>query len=274
MYGRLHVLGSGPSTGRAGRFPLEICAGIGYTERNLCPGAGKKERKRCLMQIGVLYAMKKEAEGLLRLRSAPEAEWMAGMPCFRLSRSTVVCVGGVGKVNAAMAAQLLIDRFRVERIVNAGCAGALCDLPAGALVLGTECVQHDVDTTLAGDAPGFVSTVERVSFPCVETLETMTLLMNMGLSLTPGSVATGDWFGRDYARAQSIREVYGALVCDMEACAAAQVCLRNGVPFQTLKVVTDHLFAPAQEQEYQDNFLVAMKRLDEAMDVYLDLMEE
>lgn len=116
------------------------------------------------MQIGILYAMKKEAEGLLRLRGAPEAEWMAGMPCFRLSRSTVVCVGGVGKVNAAMAAQLLIDRFRVERIVNAGCAGALCDLPAGALVLGTECVQHDVDTTLAGDAPGFVSTVERVSF--------------------------------------------------------------------------------------------------------------
>ena len=93
------------------------------------------------MQIGILYAMKKEAEGLLRLRGATEAEWMAGMPCFRLSRSTVVCVGGVGKVNAAMAAQLLIDRFRVERIVNAGCAGALCDLPAGALVLGTECVQ-------------------------------------------------------------------------------------------------------------------------------------
>ena len=88
------------------------------------------------MQIGILYAMKKEAEGLLRLRGATEAEWMAGMPCFRLSRSTVVCVGGVGKVNAAMAAQLLIDRFRVERIVNAGCAGALCDLPAGALVLG------------------------------------------------------------------------------------------------------------------------------------------
>ena len=64
------------------------------------------------MQIGILYAMKKEAEGLLR-RGAPEAEWMADMPCFRLSRSTVVCVGGVGKVNAAMAAQLLIDRFRV-----------------------------------------------------------------------------------------------------------------------------------------------------------------
>ena len=141
-------------------------------------------------------------------------------------------------------------------------------------MLGTECVQHDVDTTLAGDAPGFVSTVERVTFPCAETLETMTLLMNMGFTLTPGGVATGDWFGRDYTRAQAIRETYGALVCDMEACAAAQVCLRNGIPFQTMKVVTDHLFAPAQEQEYQDNFPAAMERLDEMMDVYLDLMEE
>ncbi|MCB7512637.1 5'-methylthioadenosine/S-adenosylhomocysteine nucleosidase [bacterium 210917-SL.2.15] len=226
------------------------------------------------MQIGVLYAMKKEAEGLLRLRGTPEAEWIAGVPFFPLNGKTVVCVGGVGKVNAAMAVQLLIDRFGVERIVNAGCAGALCDLPAGALVLGTECVQHDVDTTLAGDAPGFVSTVERVTFPCAETLETMTLLMNMGFTLTPGGVATGDWFGRDYTRAQAIRETYGALVCDMEACAAAQVCLRNGIPFQTMKVVTDHLFAPAQEQEYQDNFPAAMERLDEMMDVYLDLMEE
>jgi adenosylhomocysteine nucleosidase len=119
-----------------------------------------------------------------------------------------------------------------------------------------------------------VSTVNRVAFPCAEQLETVTLLANMGYALTPGVVATGDWFGRDYDRAAEIRERFGALVCDMEACAAAQVCFRAGVPFQCFKVVTDHLFAARQDEEYQRNFDGAMHTLTDMLCVYLNLMEE
>ncbi len=226
------------------------------------------------MPIGLLYAMPKEAESLLAARCASAAEQAAGVLLYRLRGGSVVCVGGVGKVNAAMAAQVLIDRWGVDRIINVGCAGALADLPVGTLILGTDCVQHDVDTTLAGDPPGLVSTVNRVRFPCAEQLETMTLLANLGYVFTPGPIATGDWFGRDYARAGAIRETYGALVCEMEACAAAQVCLRNGVPFQAFKVVSDHLFADCQEAEYQENCGSAMARLNEAVADYLDWMEE
>lgn len=226
------------------------------------------------MRIGLLYAMPKEAEGALAACGATEPEIAAGMPFYALRGGHVLCIGGVGKVNAAMAAQRMIDCYDVACLVNVGCAGALADLPAGTLVLGTDCVQHDVDTTLAGDPPGLVSTVNCVRFPCSEQLETVTLLANMGYPFTPGTIATGDWFGRDYERAGRIRETYGALVCDMEACAAAQVCMRNGVAFQAFKVVTDHLFAAHQEEEYRDNFADAMALLHEAVRVYLDLMEE
>ena len=226
------------------------------------------------MRMGLLYAMPKEAKSLLAARHAAEPEITAGISFYPLRGGSVVCVGGVGKVNTAMAAQLLIDRYEVDSIVNVGCAGALADLPTGTLVLGTDCVQHDVDTTLAGDPPGLVSTVNCVRFPCAEQLETVTLLANMGYVFTPGPIATGDWFGRDYDRARTIRETYGALVCEMEACAAAQVCMRNGIPFQAFKVVTDHLFAAHQEEEYQENFDGAMALLNEAVAVYLDLMEE
>lgn len=226
------------------------------------------------MRIGVLYAMEKEAEGLLAALKAGEPETVASVSVYEISEQVIVCVGGVGKVNAAMAAQLLIDRFGVERIVNVGCAGALADLPTGTLVMGTDCVQHDVDTTLAGDPPGLVSTVNCVRFPCAEQLPTLTLLMNMGYPFTPGTIATGDWFGRDYDRAAAIREEYGALVCDMEACAAAQVCLRNGISFLAFKVVTDHLFAAHQEAEYQENFSGAMAVLNDAVRIYLELMED
>ena len=226
------------------------------------------------MKIAVLYAMEKEAAGLLQQSGARRLDGAAGLPVYELRGGALVCVGGVGKVNAAMAAQLLIDRFGADRILNAGCAGALADLPVGTLVLGTDCVQHDVDTTLAGDPPGLVSTVNCVRFACADPLETMTLMMNMGHAFTPGTVATGDWFGRDYERAKRIHETYGALVCEMEACAAAQVCLRNGVPFLTFKVVTDHLFAAHQEEEYRENFDAAIPLLDAAVQTYLDLMED
>lgn len=226
------------------------------------------------MQIALLYAMEKEARGLLARYEAAEAEFFAGMPVYRLSPQVVLCIGGVGKVNAAMAAQMLIDRFGVEHIINVGCAGALAELPTGALVLGTDCVQHDVDTTLAGDPPGLVSTVNCVRFPCTGAEMAAAALERAGYAAVKGTVATGDWFGRDYDRAAAIRDTYGALVCEMEACAAAQVCLRNEVPFSALKVVSDHLFAARQEEEYAANVGDVMEKLNGALCVCLKEMEE
>ena len=226
------------------------------------------------MRIGLLAAMPKEAEPLLAHWRTGEPQIAAGMPVYEISEQVVLCIGGVGKVNTAMAAQLLIDRFGVDRILNFGCAGALVDLPTGTLVMGTDCVQHDVDTTLAGDPPGLVSTVNCVRFPCGEPLETMTLMMNMGYEMTPGTVATGDWFGRDYDRAASIRDTYGAIVCEMEACAAAQVCMRNEIPFLSFKVVSDHLFGAHQDEEYEANVHGVMEHLRDAVLTYIELMED
>lgn len=222
------------------------------------------------MAVGILYAMKKEAAGLLTNLDSPSV--ISGIPCWPLPGGHVLCAGGVGKVNAAMAAQLLIDRFSVTEILNPGCAGALTDLPFGTIVVGSDCVQHDVDTTLAGDPPGFVSTVEVVRFPCARSGQTTEALKRKGLRAVTGTIATGDWFGRDYPRAESIRDRWGALVCDMEAAAAAQVCLRNGIPFLALKSVSDHLFSPCQEREYTEHFGGAMASLDAA--VTACLMEE
>ena len=58
------------------------------------------------------------------------------------SGDLIVCVCGVGKVNAALAAQHLIDRFAPEEIWNAGVSGCFRDLPAGAVVAVTHCVRR------------------------------------------------------------------------------------------------------------------------------------
>ena len=90
------------------------------------------------------------------------------------------------------------------------------------------------------------------------------------MTCSTGVVASGDWFGRDLPRAHRIRDRFGALVCDMEAAAAAQVCLRNQVPFRCLKVVSDHLDHPAQYQQYQDNLPGAVARLGQALELLLE----
>ena len=213
-------------------------------------------------RLGVLYAMEREAAGVLSALDAAPLEPLGGMPCYALPGGHVLCVGGVGKVNAALGTQLLIRHFAVTGVHNAGCAGALTDLPVGALVAATHCVQHDVDTALAGDPPGFVSTVARVELPCAP--------LPRAVGAIPGVVATGDWFGRDPDRARWIRDTFGAAVCDMEAGAAAQVCLRYGLPCQVVKVVSDHLFSPDQGGEYRDNFSQAMAALDAAVAAILE----
>ena len=217
------------------------------------------------MRLGILYAMEKEADRLLKKLEATPLETPAGMPIYALPGNHVLCVGGVGKVNAAMAAQLLIDHHQVDAICNAGCAGAFSDLAVGTIVIAEHCVQHDVDTTLAGDPPGFVSTVAVTQFPCAAVpLE----------DAVSGVVATGDWFGRDLTRAERIRDTYHATVCDMEGAAVAQVCLRNGVDCMVIKSVSDHLFAPDQDVEYQENFARAMDALDAAVAAILQQLED
>lgn len=187
----------------------------------------------------------------------------AGLDLRRLRSGLLVCVCGIGKVNTALAAQYLIDRFGVDELWNAGVTGCFYDDPPGTLLAASACVQHDMDTF--GDPPGLIPVLERVHLPCTGAENLAARLTEAGLPCRIGVVASGDWFGRDFARAERIRDVFGAHVCDMEAGAAAQVCLRSGIPFRCLKVVSDHLFHPSQYEEYQANLPAAVERLNRAL---------
>ena len=213
----------------------------------------------------ILCAMSKET-GPGFAAALPVAN-RVGLDLRQTADGLLLCVTGVGKVNAALAAQHLIDCFGVTELWNAGVSGCFRDLPAGTLVVGSACVQHDLD--VFGDPPGLVPVLEQVELPCADPEGCLARLTAAGYDCRAGIVASGDWFGRDFERAARIRDVFGALVCDMEAAAAAQVCLRSHVPFHTLKVVSDHLFHPSQYEEYQANLPAAVARLDQALALLL-----
>ena len=178
------------------------------------------------MKIGLQFAMPAELHALPGARELEPFETVSGVPFFRLGPGILACAGGVSKVNAAMAAEIFCLKYGVELILNAGVAGCATDLPTGSLVVASEFVQHDVDTTAVGDPIGLVSTVNQV--------------------------ATGDWFAVRGDRAAFLRDTFSPLLVEMEGGAIAQVCLRNGVRFVSLKSVSDHLFSDTQKEEYFD----------------------
>lgn len=202
------------------------------------------------MKIGLVYAMTGEIESLLTQENAQPLQTVAGVPFYQIRPDVIACAGGVSKVNAAMAAEILCLKYGVDLILNAGVAGCLTDLPTGSLVVASEFVQHDVDTTAVGDPIGLVSTVNRVEFPTWEPERCVKLLADMGIHAVTGRVATGDWFAVNCKRAEFIRDTFRPVLTEQEGGAIAQVCLRNGVRFVAVKSISDHLFSENQQEEY------------------------
>lgn len=212
---------------------------------------------------GIVYAMHKEMAG--PLAQAKLLGDVAGMKLYQADENTVVCICGVGKVNAAMGAQALIDHFGVEEIWNAGVAGCFHDFPVGTLVVAHHCVQHDMDTSAVGDPVGEIPGLGRIELECTAPQADVDTLTQAGFVPRMGVVATGDWFGRDYARAAMVRDRFSATVCEMEAGAVAQVCEHHTIPFHCLKIVSDHLFHPAQGEEYAQNVPQVVEKLNQAL---------
>ena len=216
------------------------------------------------MNIALQFAMPAELHALPGARDLPVVETVAGIPFFQAAPGVLACAGGVSKVNAAMTAQILCLHFGVDLILNAGVAGCLTDLPTGSLVVASEFVQHDVDTTAVGDPIGLVSTVNQVTFPTWQPERCAEILASLGHPAVTGRVATGDWFAVRGDRSRWILDTFSPLLVEMEGGAIAQVCLRNGVRFAALKSVSDHLFSDNQTEEY-NGFQQALETLGRAL---------
>ena len=204
------------------------------------------------MKIGLQFAMPAELHALPGAKDLEPFETVSGVPFYQVAPDIIACASGISKVNAAMGAEILCLKYGVDLILNAGVAGCATDLATGSLVVPTEFIQHDVDTTAVGDPIGLVSTVNRVDFPTWAPDKCVELLKGLGFSAVTGRVATGDWFAVRGDRAAFIRDTFSPLLVEMEGCAIAQVCLRNEVRFVALKSVSDHLFRENSAEEYFD----------------------
>ena len=195
------------------------------------------------MKIGLVYAMTGEIESLLTQENAQPLQTVAGVPFYRIRPDVIACAGGVSKVNAAMATQLLISLYQPDLVLNAGVAGCFEDMPIGSIVLAEGFLQHDVDTSALGDPVGLVSTVNKVYFECdahtVECIKTVVNEMD-GVRGMIGPIASGDQFISGAAIKEQIVGRFDAICCEMEGGAIAQVCCVNGVKCAVIRSMSDN----------------------------------
>ncbi len=143
----------------------------------------------------------------------------------------------VGKVNAALTTQMLIDRYNVSMVINIGVSGSVDNrLDIGDIVVGEKLVQHDFDVTGFGRKLGEIEGIGIY----IKTNPKLLSVFN-GKDVKVGVIASGDKFVTDINDKNFIREEFNALCVEMEGASVAQTCLVNKVDFLIIRSISDKL---------------------------------
>jgi len=199
-----------------------------------------------MTKLGIIGAMQEEIETLLGHMEGKKEVTKAGSTFYDgcldgLPVTVAQC--GIGKVNAALGAQILCDLFDVTHLVNTGIAGSLCaELDIGDLVVSRDVMHHDMDATAFGYELGRVPQMDVTAFPADESL--MRYAYDAAEAVNPGHtrigrVASGDQFVASNESKERILSATGALCTEMEGAAIAQTAYRNGIPFVILRAISD-----------------------------------
>ena len=196
------------------------------------------------MKIGIIVAMDKELRQLQQLFNDGNV---------RVEKC------GIGKVNAALGAQRMINEFHPDVIISSGCAGGNGDdLNIQDVIVGSEVTYHDVycgkaidDTTVYGQVQGLP--VRYTPDPMLLEKALAISHQPSAISIHPGLIVTGDWFVDSKEKMRSIVKIFPeAKAVDMESCAIAQTCYINKVPFISFRVISDIPLRDTDASQYHD----------------------
>lgn len=199
-----------------------------------------------MTKLGIIGAMELEVETLQARMEEKNAKEIAGSTFYsgKLQGLEVVVVQcGVGKVNAAICAQILCSCYGVTHLVNTGIAGSLnAELDIGDLVVSQDAMYHDFDCVHFGYEMGKVPGMDVVAFPADKCMIDYAIAaaeaVNPGHTKV-GRVASGDLFVASKEAKENIIAKTGALCTEMEGAAIAQTAYRNRVPFVILRAISD-----------------------------------
>ena len=197
--------------------------------------------------LGIIGAMEIEVNRIKEQMEDVSVTDKAGMSFFEgkwNGNDVVVVRSGIGKVNAAVCAQILADTFHADAIINTGIAGSLKnEINIGDIVLSTDAIQHDMDAQGFGYAPGVIPQMEVSDFQADEKL--IELAKKCCAEVCPdiqvftGRVVSGDQFISDKKKKEWLSSQFEGLCAEMEGAAIAQAAYLNHVPFLIIRAISD-----------------------------------
>jgi adenosylhomocysteine nucleosidase len=195
--------------------------------------------------IGIIGAMDEEIQLLLEEMKDRNTEVKTGISYHKgtiFGKSVVLCRSGIGKVNAAVTTQILINTFGVSKVLFTGVAGAVHpELNIGDIVISSECMQHDMDVSALGYKRGVIPDQEVSSFPANAALVELAEQACRELShhYRVGKVLSGDQFIADKEVVAILSQELDGACVEMEGAAVAQVCYMNTTPFVIIRSMSD-----------------------------------
>jgi adenosylhomocysteine nucleosidase len=218
------------------------------------------------MKIGIIVAMDKELQQLQQV--------------FKNS-DVLVQKCGIGKVNAALGAQKMINEFKPDCIISSGCAGGNGDdINIQDIVVSAELCYHDVycgraidDSTVYGQVQGLPARYQ--ADPMLLQKAQQLSIINCQLSIHTGLIVTGDWF---VDSKDKMREIIGhfpeAKAVDMESCAIAQTCYINKVPFISFRVVSDIPLRDTDASQYHNFWETVAEHSFQTTRTFVELLKQ
>ena len=222
------------------------------------------------MKIGIIAAMNVELQTILDKMSQVKSvceQSQTGQTLYRGQIGSVEVIlmeCGIGKVNAAIGTQALLDRFQLDLLINTGVAGSLAaEVGHLDLVIGDLITYWDVRAKqLAGTFPyqaWFSADADWVK-----------RFADAAPQAFVGRIVTGDGFVAEKQQKAQLRADYQALCVEMEGAAIAQAAFVNQVPFVMLRCISD-LAADATGADYAAyEKLAAQKVADLLVQVLVD----
>ncbi|HOQ15192.1 MAG TPA: 5'-methylthioadenosine/S-adenosylhomocysteine nucleosidase, partial [Bacillota bacterium] len=168
--------------------------------------------------IGIIGAMGIEINALKKEFTDVKIETVGGTEYIignLYNCRAVAAVSGIGKIAAAVCANTMIVKYGVTTIINTGTAGALInDLDIGDVVVAKSLVEHDVNLTNFGYAPGEMPGVGTAFLPCDEQLVEAAIHSAdaLGYRCRNGVIASGDTFICNSKDKERIKNTFGASV--------------------------------------------------------------
>jgi len=199
------------------------------------------------MRIGIIGAMQEEVAILKKEMTVEKTVSKARMDFFKgqlLNKEIVIVTSGIGKVNAAVCTQILINDFDVDCVINVGIAGGLHKtIYPGDIVVAENLVQHDMDTTYFGDTLGQVPRLDTFDFKCDENLVNVAKASCNKvekINTFSGRIVSGDQFIDKAEKLQALHTEFEAFACEMEGASIGQVCYLNNLPFVVIRSISDN----------------------------------